>query len=253
MHIKKVNKLLKKINNLHEGFLEYGDDISKIEKELLLSYIKNLYEAVIDGDEGFVPLVEPKELVESIEKDAGIAEDNIEEAVDENPIFEELKESKEEVEDKEIDNKKIDNKKILEPTKTVKKPKEKDFIVKVEEKIEDVKEEVGSNDSYNIPTDYNLLFEPIEVKELSAKLANSPIKSIKAKLGINEKLLTVKELFAKDQEAFNESIEILDNMNSFEEVKRYLSQNIIEKYGWDSEEKIKKAIRFINIIQRRYL
>lgn len=49
MKIKKVGKLLKKINNLFDNIKEEGT-ISSIEKDLFLAYIKEIYEASIDTD-----------------------------------------------------------------------------------------------------------------------------------------------------------------------------------------------------------
>ena len=47
MNLAKSKVVLKKINTLYES-LELGDEISKIEKDLLLDYVKELYESVLD-------------------------------------------------------------------------------------------------------------------------------------------------------------------------------------------------------------
>jgi len=77
MNIKKIEKQLKKINQLFETIKEDGT-MSAIERDLLLSYVRGLYEKIITKEksshkEEVVPVVskesvteEPKEVVEIV-------------------------------------------------------------------------------------------------------------------------------------------------------------------------------------------
>lgn len=250
MQIKKVSKILKKINNLHKSFLEDDDVISSIEKELLLSYIERLYITVVDGDESFESLiVSPVSVISNTVSETTLSDQGSDKKdIVNNQIVKELEETSSVVG---YDGSKTvveDDLNIVEE-------------VVIEKEIEPIKEEVSevevesieSKSIFNVPSKMSVLFEPIEVKELSAKLANAPINSIKAKLGINEKLLTVKELFANEQESFSTVIDKLDSFASFDDAKDYLAKNVVDKYDWLSDTKIKKAIRFTQLIQRRYL
>ena len=53
MGFKRVSKLIEKINVLHDSLLSIDEEMSSIEKDLLLNYIRQLYEQVLEiGTEG---------------------------------------------------------------------------------------------------------------------------------------------------------------------------------------------------------
>ena len=69
MNKKNVKRYIDKINLLYDNVLT-DDDLSEMEKNLLLSYTKSLYEAIIEGDE---------ELYDPIDEVVEVDEDEIEE------------------------------------------------------------------------------------------------------------------------------------------------------------------------------
>lgn len=97
------------------------------------------------------------------------------------------------------------------------------------------------------------LFELEEVKELSDKLSQSPIADLTKALGINDRLLTVNELFSGDFSNFDESFRRLNQMSSFEEAKSYLMEEVVVQHDWISPDKKARAKRFIKFVRRRYL
>ena len=71
-------------------------------------------------------------------------------------------------------------------------------------------------------------------------------------MGINERMLTVNELFDGDNAAFKTSLSALNDMANYEDAKSYISAQLIEKYNWVSPKKRKKAKVFIKLVKRRF-
>lgn len=97
------------------------------------------------------------------------------------------------------------------------------------------------------------LFYFQEARELSDRLSLSPIADLTKALGINDRLLTVNELFGGDYAFFDESFRKLNSMNSFEEAKSYLKDNVVQDQDWLNPVKKERAKRFIKFIKRRYI
>ena len=100
--------------------------------------------------------------------------------------------------------------------------------------------------------EHEVLFEQKEAKELSEKLSSQPIKDLNKAMGINEKILTINELFSKDDSAYKTAVKQLNVLKSFEEAKPILSE-LAEKHNWTQRNKKKKAQVFIKLVRRRYL
>ena len=96
------------------------------------------------------------------------------------------------------------------------------------------------------------LFEFREAKELSEKLGDLPIRDLSTALGLNEKIFTINELFGGDKSAYDDTIQLLNTFSSFDDAKKYLSENIAGKYRWSDNERKKKAKIFIKMVRRRY-
>ena len=95
------------------------------------------------------------------------------------------------------------------------------------------------------------LFELPVAKELSEKLSALPVNDLSKAMGLNEKIFTIKELFGDEQELFNETIDQLNKLSSFEEAERILAQ-LAKRFGWTDKKKKKKAKNFIKLVSRRY-
>lgn len=96
MNRKKVKIYIDKINAIHNNILS-DVDFSKMEKDLLLNYVKSLYEAIIEGED-----MENADLIEEEAYDEADLEDEYEEEydeeIDEEEEEEEFEEEEEEVE-----------------------------------------------------------------------------------------------------------------------------------------------------------
>ncbi len=104
-----------------------------------------------------------------------------------------------------------------------------------------------------ISSKYDPLFQKQQSNDLSDRLSRSPIENLQRALSINDRLLTVNQLFNGHHEAFNETIDILNSKYSFAEAKSYLVRYVIDKYEWLDEEKVDQARDFIKLVERRFL
>ena len=100
--------------------------------------------------------------------------------------------------------------------------------------------------------DLDVLFEQTAAKELSEKLSSLPIKDLNKALGLNEKMLTINELFSGDATVYNETMSALNGLRTFDEASTFLKNHIIKKYNWTAKGKKAKAKEFIKLIRRRY-
>lgn len=103
------------------------------------------------------------------------------------------------------------------------------------------------------PDIYENLFGDIRMQDLSDKLAWQKIPDLTKAMGINEKILTIQELFKNNQDLFNKTLADLNSLSSFDEAKHYLIDHIIGPMDWAADNKVKKAANFIRLIRRRFV
>ena len=96
------------------------------------------------------------------------------------------------------------------------------------------------------------LFSFTTARELSEKLSELPITDIKKAMGLNERIFTVNELFGGDQATFDNIVATLNQLRSYQEAKDYLIRHVAGKYHWASKDKKSKAKTFIKLIRRRF-
>lgn len=93
------------------------------------------------------------------------------------------------------------------------------------------------------------LFEEKMGKELSDKLSESPLDDIKKGMNINDRIIFMRELFGGNQAEFDAAVNILNNSGSFEVARRELSE-LAAQFDWAS--KAAQAKPFIRLVRRRY-
>lgn len=77
------------------------------------------------------------------------------------------------------------------------------------------------------------------------KVKAKPIVSLKGAIGINDRFLFTRELFANDGNTFEQAIQTLDQAGSFQMAIEFLEQN----FKWQKSE---TSLKFIDLIKRRY-
>jgi len=226
MGLKKVSKLIGKINVLHDSLLSIDEEISRIEKDLLLNYIRQLYEQVLEiGTEEDKPIIQNKisrQVMDLPRKEEVVVQPAVQEIAD-------------------IPTE--DMMKAPEPVMpTVKK-------IEVEKEVHVLEEPITMK---GLNEELVQMFEMKEAKELSEKLSSTPIKDLNSAMGINDRFLTVNELFGGDSNAFKACVDHINEMESYDDAKSYLLSDIAQQFDWSAAERLKKAAGFITLVQRRF-
>ena len=241
MSLKKVSKLIEKINILHDNLLSPDEAISTIEKDLLLNYIRQLYEEVLvfqtsdertktkDSAHHVIDL--PAPAAETPAVSSPVVQKATTNIV---PASESIVQTEKLLE--------VDRKSSSLPTES---------LSNANEPIKEGPEETEDN-SFNFSNELLSLFEVKEAKELSEKLSSLPISNLTTAMGINDKFLAVNELFGGNNTAFNECVNMINNMKSYDEAKSFLLRKVAAKYNWGDKEKHSKVESFVSLVKRRF-
>lgn len=96
------------------------------------------------------------------------------------------------------------------------------------------------------------LFDSQKADEIGNRYGHVPIASIESAMGLNERIFTLNELFGGDKGLFDAWCDKLNNLNSFTEAKNVLINGPAKDFKWSDPERIKMAEQFIRIVSRRY-
>ncbi len=208
--------------------LSEDDTVSSIEKDLLLSYTRQFYDAVINDDTTAIS-TPPKRVTKvsppapkKVKKEAPYTPPRVVE------IPASIKELEKEVKTAPIVKQTPPAPKAPKPTPPPPPPATKPLAAK-----------------------FKKLFIFKEPKELSERLSQSPIKDLTKALAINDRLLYVSQLFDNQQTNFTVALNHLNQLNSYDEAVSYLS-TFAEENDWTDEEKIDTATSFAKLVKRRY-
>lgn len=240
MNFKKVEKATKKINQLLDNMRD-EEHVSKIEKDLLLSYIRDLYEKVIHTDEAPKKATTKSSTYQEVVNNQ-IADSTVNVNAPTPPTVVAIAD--------------VVRQEIKENTyQTDSSPAIKHVEAHAnteDDTIHTPTEDIASPSKNNAPVELLELFEAGAVSELSDKLSRSPISDLSKCMGINERIFTVNELFGGDTGLFNSTMQELDKLNSLEQARDYLVNNIAVTQNWGEESKLKKTANFVKLISRRY-
>lgn len=241
MDIEKSTILLEKINNLHQIIQKDADNISSIEKDLLKDYIKALYESLVD---------KPTSQKADSNSTTTVKNEPVIEVTDELPGS---SGSKPEEVEAEIE-------KPIEIKKPVyKKPRIIEVPEEIQEELASTPPKESSEIRHEAPTstvsdEIEELFDDSDSsQDLSSRLANAPIKDLTKSISINERILTVNELFGGNIGDFDQTLKTLNACTSFKEAKFNILADKAIEYAWSDTKRVKKAKKFIKLIRRRYL
>ena len=226
MDLKKAKVLLEKIESLHRSMSMDNGQVTAIERDLMLSYIRQLYEVYLDGKSA-APASAPARSRPEPEPERPKKPRIIE-------IPDSLKEISEEAPRPEP---KPQPRPQPRPEPRVEAPP------RPEPRPAPVRKE---------PKEYQVLFEYRKATELSEKLGERSIGDLTKAFAINDRLLYTNELFGKDQDAFAESLKLLNKFESMDEA-RSLLVNLAEQYDWTDDERLGTAQDFVKTVRRRYL
>lgn len=271
MDLTKAQRLLNKI----QAFLDNGNtqELSRLEKDLIKSYIQQLYDVV--AHEADVVQQEPTSHQE----------------VPTQKIFKEEPSHKEET--PVIHMSEIPKTETFKSTFTdysppppeekpeVQKPiyreysppveKEREFVAPEEKQEEQqAKEDKANIPFYSAPVKETFtststsaqssdaqeglhqLFDLQKSDDSSARFGHVLIPSIESAMGLNERIFTLNELFGGDKVLFDAWCTRLNNLNSFTEARNVLIAGPAKDFKWADPQRLKMAEQFIRIVHRRY-
>lgn len=233
--------LLEKINALQRSISLNKGAIAPIERDLMLSYIRQLYEAFLDMDESATTKTQPVIKTEEIK----------------------IESSRQEIEP---------SRPTYTPPKVDTPPppivKEEPIIIRevappppvisnyqptyqppVSMPTPPPAPKQYSNNSNN--SKINALFDFKQSNDLSERLSARPVSDLTKAFAINDRLLYINSLFGKDADSFNESLKLLNKFERIEEAKSLLI-SLAEQYDWTQEERLEIAQAFVKTVRRRY-
>lgn len=100
--------------------------------------------------------------------------------------------------------------------------------------------------------EYEHLFEQEKARELADKLGDAPLHDLTRAFSINDRLYYINELFNRSQDEFIQTLQQLNTLNSFDAARQYLSQGVARKYDWTAKEKRAAAKAFIKTVRRKF-
>ena len=85
-----------------------------------------------------------------------------------------------------------------------------------------------------------------EKKDVSSKMKSKPISDINSAIGLNDKFVFIRELFKGDKDQYSETIQLLNNFDTFENAIGFLR----ESFKWDFNDP--NVEKLIELARRKY-
>jgi hypothetical protein len=85
---------------------------------------------------------------------------------------------------------------------------------------------------------------------MTEQLSTQPIADLKQAITLNDKLLYIKDLFNGYNLAYNEAIDILNRLSTFDQADAFLRVNYSIKHNWEAKQAT--AEKFYDLLKRRY-
>jgi hypothetical protein len=91
------------------------------------------------------------------------------------------------------------------------------------------------------------LHQNIQYQDLSTHMHTKPITDLAKAIGINEKYLFIRELFANDTRKFEEAIQTINHARNFNEAYTYMSR----EFDWDMDSELVQSL--LEIVRRKFI
>jgi hypothetical protein len=214
MDKEKARVLIHKINALYKNIDANTPGVSPLERDLMLSYLRQFYETIaLSQSQNKAPVkeVQPeKEIqpVEEVKRETGLLG-----------------------RERGVAN--------FEPEKKVSETVAPPLTPQPAEPLSD--------------NELDHLFIWQEPSNLAERLASQAISNLSfSTFSMNERLLYTNDLFGKNNAEMEEAVKMLNNFTHFDQAKVFLL-NIGRQHDWQKEERKEAAKSFINTVRRRFL
>lgn len=237
------------------------ENISSIERDLILEKLRNAYESILFEKEIGVQVIHNQLVAQplkvNVEKVHEIPpKPNTPEVKPQSKVTTANTQSKEKVQET---SKPVARTSIFDPVKESKKDShiEEPIVGKEPESPKKQKEQSILNPEQpeslaekfqgkrKFVTDS--LSNQIQSKPVAAKLQDKPIKDITKEIGVHDKFLFIKELFNGDNQLYDVTLKKVNQFNDITEALIYIQEN----FNWN--ENNKAANKFIELIRRKLL
>lgn len=267
MSLQQVRSTLDKINRLYQSITMDEGVLDTYEKELMLSYIRQLYHTVEDLPERQVkdqPIPDPRAKKPAAPPSSLHA-------------VPEVKKQEEQLEQKEQKNteavtapapatpvvqepaapKLVETVVVATREEAAAKVAEDQAVVVQVETVTVIEEEVipapPAPKKTKISEEMEAIFQHIAFQDLAEKLSQSPVDDIFKALSLNDRLQMARELFGSDKQSFEAVVRTLNGLNSFDEARDYLISLFALRYQWDHPDKSKTAKDFVRAVRRKFI
>lgn len=238
MNTDKSRRLLKKIQALFDNLSDQGS-VSALERDLMLSYLRELY-ADLSDISSVTPPAEELNVYESASR-AKISSSH-QETEGTNPKSSAPEPIRQPSEPKVIHEtpapEEIPEHIVVTPP-TTQSPAPSTQSSSIVSKVDSA--------------DLAALFEFKGTGELAEKLTLQPLDKIEHGMGINERILTINELFNGNSDLFKQTLDHLNTVTGFREAQQYLIDGVASQFGWADDAKKHKANFFIQLVRRKYV
>jgi hypothetical protein len=227
MSLQQTKILLEKINALYKSMSLDNGNIAGIERDLMLSYVRQLYDAFLH-----------------LEKNGNSA--------DPSPQVEERRPSPppppEPAPEPKVERYVPEPKPAPRP-----EPKPEPAPAPVTRAPEPPPPAPAPEPVYEKPgAAIESLFKQGSSKELSDRLGDSRIDDLTKAMAINDRLLFANDLFGKDMRGMMDTLQELNRLRSMDEAKPLLVQ-LAQRYDWTEEDREDTARSFIKLVRRKYV
>lgn len=238
MDKEKARVLIHKINALYKNIDANTPGVSPLERDLMLSYLRQFYETIaLSQSQNKAPVkeVQPEKEVKPIKEVQ--PEKEIQRVKEVQPVREiqPVNEVKRETgllgRERGVAN--------FEPEKKIVEPVAPAITPQPAEPLSD--------------SELAHLFIWQEPSNLAERLASQAITNLSfSTFSMNERLLYTNDLFGKNSAEMEEAVKMINNFTHFDQAKVFLL-NIGRQHDWHKEERKEAAKSFINTVRRRFL
>ncbi len=230
---------LEKVISLYRNMVANEKAVSSIERDLMLEYIRNLYEtfvnletqAATNAPNVSIPKANPTPRAEvRVETPKPEPPPAPKPEIKVEPKVEAPRPTPPPTAPPKIEEKMVPP--IASPPPPVSKPVESDFG-KISGEIKAIFTEKGGN-------------------ELSDRLSQMPIADITKAFSINDKILNIKELFAGNAEKYGATLQQIQQMSDVQAAFQTLMPIAIENNWAVNEDRNEHAQRFVKLVRRRF-
>ncbi|MCK5168862.1 MAG: hypothetical protein KAQ75_03200 [Bacteroidales bacterium] len=233
---KLVKNLIKDVQDIYSilNRFENTEQFHQLDIDLALSKVRNLYELFLklNPQATYQPEYQKEEISTNTKQSIDKSE---EKAIEE--VLEKPKEAQ-------VLIKETIEKIIPEPEFIIETPQKQEIIT-----------EAKPNNSSEIVADkfqskkfvHDNIVDKSPKQDVSSKMQSKPIKEINTAIGLNDKFIFIRELFGGNKEHYHETIQILNNFDTYESALEFLKEN----FDWDFDDP--NFERLTELVRRKFL